>query len=121
MGTHSPSSVLSVSPVRTASSCLSVPGTWGTQGCYRSKPFPGAGQHPKKSSTKQLGVRLSLRGRGGKGPPNLSPSPPSHLADVLHTLLAPGQNPVRVPLGTAHPPWGQKRWWELGSSVPSSA
>lgn len=42
-------------------------------------------------------------------------SPPSHLADLLHALLTPGQNPTWVSLGTAHPAWGQREWWAAGS------
>lgn len=97
----SPSSVPSLSPVRTASSCLSLPGSCGGgQGCCRSNPLLVLDGIPK---------RASPRGSGG---PNPAPSRPSHLADALRALLAPGHDPVRVPLGTAHPPWGQKGWWQ---------
>lgn len=62
-----------------------------------------------------VGGLAEPREAGREGLPHLFPSPPSHLADLLHALLPPGQNPAGVSLGTAHPAWGQKGWWELGA------
>lgn len=65
---------------------------------------------PKTSSHEWLGVQLSPRGWGWEGSTKLSPSSLSHLTDMLHALLVPGQNPIWLHQGTAHSPWGQNRW-----------
>lgn len=97
--------------------CL-APG--GHKGTVRANPSLALDASQKEQHQAAVGP-AEPEGPGREGPPNLKPSAPTHLADGLHTLVAPGQNPVWVPLGTAHPPWGQKGWWELGSSVPSPA
>lgn len=71
--------------------CL-APG--GAQGCCWSKPLPGAGWHPEKSSTERLGVQLSPRGRGWKGHPQ--------------TVILPSLSPRRCAPRSAHS-WSKPR------------
>lgn len=55
---------------------------------------------------------------GREGPPHVLASPPSHLAELLHVLLAPSQNPTWVSLGAAHPAWGTERVVGAGQQGP---
>lgn len=87
--------------------CL-APG--GTRALSEQTP-PCCWTHPKTSTPEGLGVQLNPRGWEWEGSTKLSPSSPSHLTDMLHAPLAPGQNPIWLHQGAAHPPWGQNGRW----------
>ena len=98
MGTHPPSSVLSPSLVGTASSCPSVPGTWGHKDTAGAKPSL-AWDSSWKEQHQAAGVQPSPRGLGGKGPPTCRPPLPltSPTCSTLCSL------PAKTPSGC---PWG---------------
>lgn len=89
----------------------------GTRALLEQTP-PWCWTASQQEQHREAGVHRSLRRFEGRAPPTCCPPLPSHLTNVLHAPLTPSQNPVWVPLGTAHPPWGQNRVFGAGQQRP---